>query len=110
MPHYLYELSYTSDSVAAQIRNPQDRIEAAAKPVAAAVGGKILGGGYAFGDHDLVLLMEAPDDESAAAVALAVAAGGTVRSAKTTKLLSGSQWVSALQKASAVAASYKPAK
>ncbi|HUU33658.1 MAG TPA: GYD domain-containing protein [Vicinamibacterales bacterium] len=110
MPHYLYELSYTPESVAAQIKNPQDRIEAAAKPVAAAVGGKILGGGYAFGEHDLVLLMEAPDDESAAAVALAVAAGGTVRSARTTKLLSGSQWVSALQKASGVAAKYKPAK
>ena len=110
MPHYLYELSYTPESVAAQIKNPQDRIEAAAKPVAAAVGGKILGGGYAFGEHDLVLLMEAPDDESAAAVALAVAAGGTVRSARTTKLLSGSQWVSALQKASGVVAKYKPAK
>jgi uncharacterized protein with GYD domain len=107
---YLYEASYTAESIAAQIKNPQDRLETAAKPVATAVGGKLLGGGFSFGEHDVVILIEAPDDESAAAVALAVAAGGAIRSARTTKLLSGSQWVAALQKAAGVTGQYKPAR
>jgi len=107
MPTYLYELSYTAESIAAQIKDPQDRLEAAAKPVAAAVGGRVLGGGFSFGEYDVVILIEAPDDESAAAVALAVGAGGAVRSARTTKLLSGEQWVAALKKAGTLAGQYK---
>lgn len=107
MPTYLYELSYTAESIAAQIKDPTDRLETAAKPVAAAVGGRVLGGGFSFGEYDVVILIEAPDDESAAAVALAVGAGGAVRSARTTKLLSGEQWVAALKKAGTLAGQYK---
>ena len=110
VPLYLYELSYTSESVAAQIANPQDRLETAARPVIESVGGRLLGGGFAFGDHDVVLLVEAPDDESIAAVALAVEAGGAIKSAKTTKLLTGAQWVAALKKASTVSSVYQPSR
>jgi len=108
MPTYLYEAAYTPESIAAQTKNPQDRLETAARPLIEAVGGKLLGGGFAFGDHDIVVMIDAPDDESMAAVALAVAAGGAVRSSKTTKLLSGAQWVSALGKVSAAGRAYKP--
>jgi uncharacterized protein with GYD domain len=110
MPQYLYQLAYTPESLAAQIKKPQDRLEAAAKPIVDAVGGKLLGGGFCFGEYDVAILFEAADDETAAAVALAVGAGGAVKSAVTTKLLSGPQWVKALKKASKVAAVYKPSK
>lgn len=110
MPLYLYELSYTAESIAAQIKDPRDRLETAARPVLEKVGGKFLGGGFAFGDCDVVILYEVPDDESAAAVALAVAAGGAVRSAKTTKLLTGAQWVASLKKAGTMSGAYKPAR
>jgi hypothetical protein len=43
-------------------------------------------------------------------VALAFAGGGAARTAKTTKLLTGSQWISALGKASNLAKTYKPAR
>ncbi len=109
MPQYLYQISYTAESLAAQIQNPQDRIETAGRPVVEAVGGKLLGGGFSFGEYDVTILIEAPDDETAAAVSVAVAAGGAIRSSKTTKLLSGEQWVAALGKASEVARAYKPA-
>ena len=46
MPQYLYQVAYTSESLAAQIKNPQDRLELVGKQIAAAVGAKILGGGY----------------------------------------------------------------
>ena len=110
MPTYLYQLSYTAESIAAQIANPQDRLKTAAKPVVEAFGGKLLGGGFSFGDYDVVLLYEVPDDDTAAAISAAVAAGGAVKSAKTTKLLSGTQWVSALKKAGKAGGVYKPAK
>lgn len=110
MPQYLYQLAYTSDSLAAQIRAPEDRLETAARPVLEAVGGRLLGGGFTFGEWDVVILFEAPDDEAAAAVVLAVGAGGTVKSAQTTKMLSGDQWVAALGRAGDVAKAYRPAR
>ena len=110
MPMYLFQLSYTAESLAAQIENPQDRLETAARPILDAVGGKLLGGGFCFGEYDVVILIEVPDDETAAAVSGAVGAGGAVRSARTTKLLSGAQWVAALPKASDVTAVYRPSR
>ena len=108
MPQYLYQVAYTSESLAAQIKNPQDRLEVVGKQIAAAVGAKILGGGYSYGEYDIAALVEAPDDVTMAAVA--IAAGGAVKAAKTTPLLSGAQWVAALKKAPAVSAQYRPAR
>jgi uncharacterized protein with GYD domain len=110
MPHYLYQVAYTPESLAAQIKNPQDRLQIVGKQLADAVGAKILAGGYSYGEYDVTAIVEAPDDVTMAAVALALAAGGAVKAAKTTPLLSGSQWVAALQKAPAVSAQYRPAR
>jgi uncharacterized protein with GYD domain len=110
MPLYLYQLSYTPESLAAQIKDPQDRLQVAAKPLIKKAGGKLIAGGFSFGEYDVSLVLEAPDDETAAAVALTVGAGGAVRSSKTTKLLSGDQWVAALKKAKTVAKAYQPKK
>ena len=110
MPKYLYQVAYTSESLAAQIKNPQDRLEIVGKQISEAVGAKILSGGYSFGEYDVSVVVEAPDDVAMAAVALAIAAGGAAKSAKTTPLLSGTQWVSALKKAPAVSAQYRPAR
>ena len=63
-----------------------------------------------FGEYDLMIIAEMPNAESMAAVALAVAAGGAVRSATTTVLVSGAEGVAAMQKAATVANSYKPAR
>ena len=110
MATYLFELSYTPESIAAQIKKPQDRLKTAAIPALEAAGATMIGGGFSFGDQDVVLLFDAPNDQTAAAVAQVVAAGGSARSTKTTKLLSGSQWTSALRKAGKLTDAYKPAK
>ena len=109
MPLYLYQAAYTSESLAAQIREPKDRIEVV-KPAVDAVGGKILASGYPFGEYDVLAVFEAPDDTAAAAFALAVGAGGAVRAAKTTRLLSGQEWIESLRKAQEVSPQYKPAR
>ncbi|PYM20408.1 MAG: hypothetical protein DMD81_02015 [Candidatus Rokuibacteriota bacterium] len=110
MPHYLYQVAYTPESLAAQIKNPQDRLQLVGKQITDAVGAKILGGGYSFGEYDISVIVDAADDVTMAAVALAIAAGGAVRTAKTTKLLSGSEWVEALKKAPTVSSHYRPAR
>jgi len=109
MPTYLYQAAYTPESLAAQIKDPKDRIEVV-RPVFEAAGGKILASGYPFGEYDVIAVYEAPDDTTAASLALAIAAGGALRSAKTTRLLSGQEWVAALKKAQTVAPSYRPAR
>lgn len=108
MPQYMYQIAYTAESLAAQIREPQDRI-AVLKPWLEAAGGKLLAGGYPFGEYDAVIIYEAADDTVAASIALALAAGGALKSARTTRLLSGQEWVASLQKAQRVAPQYKPA-
>ena len=49
MPLYVYQAAYTPESVAAQIREPADRFEAV-RPAFEAMGGKIVAGGYPFGE------------------------------------------------------------
>ncbi|HET7726537.1 MAG TPA: GYD domain-containing protein, partial [Candidatus Limnocylindrales bacterium] len=70
------------------------------------VGGKLHGFWYAFGEHDGYNLWEAPDDVSMAAVALAIGAGGALRSFETTVLLSVEDTLAALGKAKSVR--YRP--
>ena len=102
-----YQATYTAESVAAQIGEPQDRIKAVT-PALEAMGAKILVGGYPFGDYDVLVIFEAPDDTAAASVALAVAAGGAIRSAKTTRLLNGQEWIESLRKVQG--SQYQPAR
>jgi uncharacterized protein with GYD domain len=110
MPQYLYQVAYTPESLAAQIKNPQDRLQIVGKQLSEAVGAKIVAGGYSYGKYDVSVIVDAPDDVTMAAVALAIAAGGAVKAAKTTPLLNGSQWVAALKKAPAVSTQYRPAR
>jgi uncharacterized protein with GYD domain len=76
MSQYLYQVAYTSESLAAQIKTPQDRLEVVGKQTSDAVGARILAGGYSYGEYDVSVVVDAPDDVSMAAVALAIAAGG----------------------------------
>ena len=76
MPQYLYQVAYTSESLAAQIKNPQDRLEVVSKQITDAVGARIVAGGYSYGEYDVSAIVEAPDDVTMAAVALAIAPVG----------------------------------
>jgi uncharacterized protein with GYD domain len=97
MALYMYQASYTAKSMAAQLRNPQDPVEAI-KSALEDVGATIVVAGFPFGEYDMLVVYEAPDDMTAASVAMAVAAEGEVKSAKTTRVLSGQEWVESLRK------------
>ncbi len=105
MPLYLGRFSYTTDAMKALLDQPQDR-SAAAREVAESLGGKLVGFWYAFGEFDGVFLMEAPDNASAAALAMAVGAGGALSEVETTVLLDMDEAQDAMRKAAA--ATYRP--
>jgi uncharacterized protein with GYD domain len=98
MPLYLTKFSYTAETWARLIGNPEDR-QKAAREYIESVGGKLHGFWYAFGEHDAYNLWEAPDNVSAAAVALAITGGGALSSLETTVLLTVDETMDALRKA-----------
>ena len=105
MPLYLSRFSYTPETWARLVSNPEDRRRAAEEYVES-VGGKLHGFWYAFGSHDGYNLWEAPDNVSMAAVALAISGGGALRSLETTVLLTVEETLDALSKAQEV--QYRP--
>ena len=58
---------------------------------------------YAFGEYDVVVIVEAPDNVKAAALAMVVASGGAL---KTTVLMTSQDGYTAMQQASGT--SYSP--
>ena len=101
MPLYLSRFSYTPETWARLIGNPEDRRKAAQSYIES-VGGKLHGFWYAFGTHDGYNLWEAPDNVSMAAVALAISGGGALSSLETTVLLTVDETMDALRKAEQV--------
>jgi uncharacterized protein with GYD domain len=101
MPLYLTRFSYTPETWARLIGNPEDRRNAAQDYIESA-GGKLHGFWYAFGEHDGYNLWEAPDNVSMAAVALAITGGGSLSSFDTTVLLTVDETMDALRKAEQV--------
>src|SRR5262249_27757670 len=61
MPQYLYQVAYTPESLAAQIKKPQDRLQVVGKQLSDAVGAKIVAGGYSCGEYDIAVIVEAAD-------------------------------------------------
>ena len=101
MTMYLTRFSYTPETWAKMIANPEDRRKAAATYIES-VGGKLHGFWYAFGAYDGINLWEAPDDVSMAAVALAIGSGGALSSIETTVLLSVEDTLKALRTAQGI--------
>jgi uncharacterized protein with GYD domain len=105
MAYYLYQGSYTADALKALIKKPENRFEVVQKAVEE-LGGSVEGVWFAFGEYDVVLVLQMPDNVSVAALSLAVAAGGGVHGGKTTPLMTVDEGLAAMRKAGS--SSYKP--
>jgi uncharacterized protein with GYD domain len=110
MPLYMYQLAYTPESWAAQMKKPENRVESIGRATCEAAGGKLIGAWYCFGEYDAVLIADLPNEESMAGWVLAITAGGALKAGKTTALMSGAKAVEGLKKAAAVAKIYHPAR
>ena len=105
MARYLFQASYTSEAWAAQVSNPQNRIDAI-RPVIERLGGRLECAYLSFGDYDVVVIAEMLDRISAAAFSLAASAGGGVKAVKTTPLITVEEGIEAMKKAAG--AGYRP--
>ena len=95
---YLLQVAYTPEAWAGLMAHPHDRMDVV-RPVVEKLGGKIIQGWFAFGDYDLIAILEMPSNVEAAAFSLAATAGGGVRAIKTTPLMSTTEGIEALKKA-----------
>ena len=97
MPMYLVKFSYTPETWARLLANPEDR-GAAIAPVFEAAGGKLHGIWYAFGDADGYVLCELPDASAAAGTLVKIAASGALNNVSTTALLTVEEMLDGLRK------------
>jgi uncharacterized protein with GYD domain len=105
MAYYLVQAAYTTEACKALVKNPQDRTEVVKKSVEK-LGGKLEGAWFAFGDYDIILILQLPDNVAATALALAIGAGGALKAQKTTPLMTIAEGVQAMKKASST--DYRP--
>jgi uncharacterized protein with GYD domain len=90
MPKYLIEASYTTQGEEGlRSKGGSDRRKAVADMVKS-VGGKLESFHFGFGERDAIVIVELPDHEAAAAVALIVNSAGGAK-AQTTVLLTPEQ-------------------
>ena len=78
MPKYLYRSNYTTEGVQGLLQEGATSRRDAARQAAESVGGTLEAYYYAFGETDVFIIVDLPDDVSAAALKLAVAATGTI--------------------------------
>jgi uncharacterized protein with GYD domain len=97
MPRFLFEAAYTVEGVKGLQRGGGSSRRDAIAALAEAVGGRLETLYFAFGERDVYVILELPDNETAAAVALAVNASGAT-SVRTVVLLSAEQVDAAAQR------------
>lgn len=103
MPKYLYRASYTNEGLKGLLREGASARRAAIERLFTEMGGKLEMFYFAFGEDDVYLIGEMPDNETSVAVTLAVNASGAVQ-VKTTVLLTPEE----VDRASQKTVNYRP--
>jgi uncharacterized protein with GYD domain len=90
MGKYLFHGSFTADGLRGILKEGGTSRTKAVSTLAESLGGSLESYHFAFGDDSYFVIVDLPDDEAAAACALAVSASGAV-SNSTIKLLTPAQ-------------------
>ena len=101
MGKYLVQASYTQQATSGLVQKPEDRT-AVLQEMVSSVGGKIVSLDYCFGEYDVVIILETPDDTTMASVSMVAGASGVVSNVKTTVLLPMAQGFEAAKKAASI--------
>ena len=97
MPKYLVAGSYSADGLKGLQRDKASGRRTAVTAAVEGAGGKLEGLYYALGEDDVYLIVDLPDNVSAAAFGIAVSAAGLVRT-RTTALMTVEEVDQALAK------------
>ncbi|MFQ6026593.1 MAG: GYD domain-containing protein [Dehalococcoidia bacterium] len=103
--YYLIQAAYTGGAWGTQIGNPQNVIDRVG-PAIQGLGGSVESAFYAFGEYDIIAIVQFPDNVSAGAFSIAASAGGAVSAVKTTPLMTVDDGMEMMRKASG--AGYRP--
>jgi len=103
MPKYLVQANYVGEGVKGLLKEGGSSRRAAVEKLIKSAGGKLETFYYAFGETDLYVIADMPDNASMAAVALMVAASGVIN-LKTTVLMTPEELDNAAKKTP----SYRP--
>jgi uncharacterized protein with GYD domain len=77
MAKYLFEAKYTVDGMKGVMKEGGSKRREAADQAIRSVGGRLESLYYAFGDHDVVGIVEFPDQASATALSTVINSSGT---------------------------------
>ncbi|MGH7728570.1 MAG: GYD domain-containing protein [Vulcanimicrobiaceae bacterium] len=86
MPKYLLRVSYTADGAKGLLKDGGSGRRKAVEDVLAKANGKLEAFYFAFGNDDAFLIIDLPDNVTAAAISLTVAASGGLKSSSTVLL------------------------
>lgn len=101
MSTYMIQGSYTPMAWSSMLRAPENRAEAVAA-IVERLDGRLLQSWLCFGEYDVVSIVELPDTVSAAALVMAIAAGGIVVNLRTTEVIDDEEGLVAMKRASRV--------
>jgi uncharacterized protein with GYD domain len=86
MPKYLFQAKYTTEGIQGLVRDSASGRRADVQAAVKALGGNVEAFYYAFGDDDVVTIVDLPDNIKAMALGLTTTGSGAVR-VRTTPLL-----------------------
>lgn len=103
MPKYLLQASYTTDGLKGLVKDGGTGRREAVEKLIANAGGTLESFYFAFGQDDVYVIADLPDNTTMASISLAVAASGAVR-LKTTVLLTPDE----VDRATQTTVAYRP--
>jgi uncharacterized protein with GYD domain len=107
MPFYMQRFKFAPNSMKALVDKPNDRRDSA-KRMVEAHGGKLRDYFLAFGEYDVLLIAEYPDNAAATAVSMTVGASAAFSGGETTPLITMEEAVAAMKRANKAKGAYKP--
>src|ERR687895_1317625 len=102
MPLYMTQFAYTPEAWKALVKKPEDRGRVFGELVEK-MGGSLVSMYYCMGEYDGLVIFEAPDEATAAAILFTVISPGHLKATKTTVLMTVDETMEAMRKANAEA-------
>ncbi len=108
MAKFVITANYTDAAMKGMISNPSDRKKAVA-PIIEAMGGKVLDFYATTGEHDLIMIVEAPGADSVIPGLIVAGASGTVCNLRTAQAFTTEEFMAAQKTAGSIMAKFQPA-
>lgn len=107
MAFYLARAKLSQQFMNALVERPEDRFIKTTK-LLKSIGGRLHNYFFTFGQYDIVLIYELPDNVTAASLSMVLSAAGTVTEVETTPLLTMEEAIDAMRTAGETVGVYQP--